>query len=113
MSDDRALRLAQNEGIMRQVNERIEEIAESLGADDTHLYDFICECSRLNCLDRIALTIDEYTHVRELGERFAIMAGHETPDIERVTERNERYWIVEKTGEAGEAARELDPRADE
>ena len=96
---------------MRQVNERIGEIAESLGGDD-HRYDFICECSRLDCVERIALTGAEYAYVREEGERFALVAGHETPDVERVVARYERYWIVEKTGEAGEAAREMDPRLD-
>jgi len=112
MADERALRLAQNEGIMRQVNERIGEIAESLGGDD-HRYDFICECSRLGCVERISLTLDEYGHVRAEGDRFAIVAGHETPEVERVSEKHDHYWIVEKVGVAGEVAREMDPRADD
>lgn len=96
---------------MRQVNERIEEIAQGLGGGDRH-YDFICECSRLDCVERIALTIEEYGHVRAEGERFAIVAGHETPEVERVAEKLDHYWIVEKVGAAGEAAREMDPRSD-
>ena len=111
MADERALRLAQNEGIMRQVNERIEEIAQGLGGGD-HRYDFICECSRLDCVERITLTIEEYGYVREEGERFAVVAGHETPEVERVAEKLDHYWIVEKVGVAGEVARELDPRSD-
>ena len=111
MGDERALRLAQNEGIMRQVNERIDEIAQSLGGPD-HLYEFICECSRLDCVQRISLTIAEYERVREQGDHFALLPGHETLDVERVIERNERFWTVEKTGVAGAAARELDRRTD-
>jgi hypothetical protein len=111
MSDERALRLAQNEGIMRQVNERIGEIAEGLGGGD-HRYDFLCECSQLDCVARISLTLAEYGHVREEGDRFAVLPGHEAPDVESVTERFDEYWIVEKTGLAGEVAREEDPRSE-
>ncbi len=96
---------------MRQVNERIGEIAEDLGGGD-HVYDFICECSRLDCVERIPLTLEQYAHVREEGERFAIADGHETPEVEHVVEKLPGYWIVEKTGVAGEAAREMDPRSD-
>ena len=38
------------------------------------------------------------------------LAAHELPDIEIVVERRERYWIVEKVGEAGEQV-EGDPPA--
>jgi hypothetical protein len=111
MADERALRLAQNEGIMRQVNERIGEIAEGLGGDD-HRYDFLCECSRLDCVQRISLTLAEYGHVREEGDRFAVLAGHEAPEVEDVVEKFDQYWIVEKVGVAGEVAREEDPRSE-
>ena len=96
---------------MRQVNEWIGEIAEDLGGGSHHC-DFICECSRLDCVQRIALTLEEYGHVRDEGERFAIVAGHETPEVEQVIEKLDGYWIVEKVGVAGEAAREMDPRSD-
>ena len=111
MADERALRLAQNEGIMRQVNERIGEIAEGLGGGD-HRYDFLCECSRLDCVARISLTLAEYGHVRAEGDRFAVLAGHEEPEVEHVIEKFEEYWIVEKVGVAGEVAREDDPRSE-
>jgi hypothetical protein len=111
MADERALRLAQNEGIMRQVNERIGEIAEGLGGGD-HRYDFLCECSRLDCVERISLTLAENAHVRAEGDRFAIVAGHEELEVERVIEKFAEYWIVEKVGEAGEVAREEDPRSE-
>jgi hypothetical protein len=111
VADERALRLAQNEGIMREVNERIDDIAQTLGGGD-HRYDFLCECSRLDCVQRIGLTLAEYAHVRDEGERFAILAGHEAPRIERVIEKHDDYWIVEKVGVAGEAARDADPRSE-
>jgi hypothetical protein len=111
MADERALRLAQNEGIMRQVNERIGEIAEGLGGGD-HRYDFLCECSRLDCVQRISMTLPEYEYLRAEGERFAVIAGHEEHEVERVAEKLDDYWIVEKVGVAGEVAREEDPRSE-
>ena len=96
---------------MRQVNERIGEIAEGLGGGD-HRYEFICECSQLDCVERISLTLAEYGHVREEGDRFAIVAGHEELEIEQVIEKFEEYWIVEKVGVAGEVARDADPRSE-
>jgi hypothetical protein len=35
---------------------------------------------------------------------------HVVPDVERVVEKRERYWVVEKLGEAAVAAEELDIR---
>jgi hypothetical protein len=32
------------------------------------------------------------------------------PDVEVVTEKTERYWLVTKIAEAGEIAKEHDPR---
>ena len=36
---------------------------------------------------------------------------HVWPDVENVTERNQRYWVVEKLGEAARVSGELDPRS--
>ena len=33
------------------------------------------------------------------------------PGFDRVTERNDRYWVVEKTGHASELAKRADPRS--
>ena len=35
---------------------------------------------------------------------------HVVPEVERVVEQRERYWVVEKQGEAAEVAEELDIR---
>ena len=41
----------------------------------------------------------------------SIAPGHNLPEIERIIERTEGYWVIEKEGAAGELAEELDPRA--
>ena len=106
---DRAERAAKNEALFRDVNERIEELGdESYRAEPTA---FVCECSDPGCSEVVELTRREYEAVRAHGDRFAIVAGHELPDVERVVGHNARFAVVEKLGRAAEIARALDPRA--
>ena len=49
--------------------------------------------------------------MRRESTRFFVIPGHEDGSVERVIERNERYVVVEKIGEAGEEADDLDPRS--
>ncbi|HZB22618.1 MAG TPA: hypothetical protein VE444_02125 [Gaiellaceae bacterium] len=109
MTDERARRLAENEATMRKVNEVIRESAHAFGAD-VHMYDFLCECSRADCLEMISMNVAEYEAVRRLPERFALRPGHEVPEIEHVTDRNERFVVVEKVGAGRRVAIESDPR---
>lgn len=105
-----AERLARNESFFREVNERIDEVAGSLG-DDDHRYEYVCECSDPTCSRRITLTREEYEHVREHGTRFVLALGHVTAAIDRVVEREAEHVLVEKVGSAADVALELDPRA--
>ena len=108
MSEAREARLAQNEVIFRTVNEAIEQKAIELGGTDD--YEFICECSAAACLDRIALTLQEYEQVRGEGTRFFVAPGHENVAIELVVEKRPNYVVVEKDGTAGIVAADADPR---
>lgn len=49
------------------------------------------------------MTIDEYRAVRSDPRTFAIVDGHEEPDVEHVVERTDRYTVVRK--DPGEPAR--------
>ena len=101
--DSRARRLAQNEAAFRSINERIAEAAEGFLADRPNArHEFLCECSDVDCVRRVALTLAEYEKLRRNDRRFVVAPEHELPEIEVVVERHERYWIVEKVGEAGE-----------
>jgi len=108
--DSREERLARNESIFREVNERVREIAVEHGTDG-HIYAFYCECSNPDCTLRLNLTVAEYEMVRSEGHRFLIAPGHNLPEIERVIMRTENWWVIAKEGEAGELADELDPRS--
>lgn len=103
----REARLAKNEIVFRSVNERIQEMAVNFGGDD---YEFVCECSARDCLERIQLTRREYEHIRAEGTRFFVKPGHEDVLVELVVERRPSYFVVEKDGTAGVVAELADPR---
>jgi hypothetical protein len=108
--DTRQQRVARNEALFRQVNERIEEVNESLGADEPS--DFLCECGDENCTAPVSLTVAEYEAIRSNPTHFVIAHGHEVIDVERVVEQNERFTVVEKfMGEEERIAVETDPRS--
>ena len=48
--------------------------------------------------------------MRAGSDRFLVIPGHLIPDIERVLEELETYWIVEKLGLGSYVADALDPR---
>ena len=102
-------RLAKNESFFRQVNERIRDVAETLGGPEA--YEFLCECSDASCTERIKLTAAEYEAVRAEPTRFVLAPGHAAPGIEQVVAREEDHVVVEKHGLAGRIAARLDPRS--
>jgi hypothetical protein len=102
----RERRLAENENVFRRVNERVEDCA----AMAEERAEFVCECSELDCHERLLLTLRVYEDVRAAPNRFVVRAGHERLGVERVLDQGSGYVIVEKLGEAGEAAAEDDPR---
>ena len=108
MDTERQKRVADNESTFRDVNERIEETHERYGAEGPQ--EFLCECGTTECSERVHLTLAEYEALRANPLRFAIVPGHEIPEVERVVEEHERFTVIEKHGVGGEVARERDPR---
>jgi hypothetical protein len=56
----------------------------------------VCECSDSACTVRVELSNREYRHARAAAQRFLIAPKHNTTGQERVVERHDRYWLVEK-----------------
>jgi hypothetical protein len=106
-----AARGARTQSLFRDVNERVKSINEAFSVAIRH-GDWMCECANDGCAERLALSTVEYEAIRANGKRFAVAVGdtHIFPDIEDVVERTERYWVVEKTGQAGDLAANVDPR---
>ena len=107
--DAREERLAKNEVIFRDLNERIADIAAT--HDDDHLYEFLCECSNVDCTLRLPLTLAFYEDVRKVATRFVVAPGHDLPEIEDVLFRGDGYQIVTKRGDAAVLVEDQDPRS--
>jgi hypothetical protein len=107
MDEAQEKRLAMNEALFRDVNERIREISDSFGQQDA-TYDFLCECSDPACTERVVLTRAEYEDVRSESTRFVVAKGHAMPEIEAVVAQAEDHVIVEKEGAAADVAIHLD-----
>jgi hypothetical protein len=103
----REARLAANEDVFRHVNERIVELTDTWGGE----LDLVCECADIECTQRLFLTLGEYEQLRQNPRHFAVLNGHELPDVEDVVSRNDRYLVVEKHAETHEQVEEADPRS--
>ena len=100
--------MAQNEALFREVNERIEAKAQTLGPDTPQ--HFLCECANPDCTFRLVLPISVYESVRADPRQFVVLPLHYTPEVEELVIREDTHWVVLKTGEAGEYVEHLDPR---
>jgi hypothetical protein len=110
--DAREERLANNEVLFRDINERIAGVAEPQGIPgDDHIYEFFCECSNIGCDLRLPLTLAVYENVRRDATQFIVAPGHEFPEIEIVLSRHDGYEVVRKQGDAAELVAEKDPRS--
>jgi hypothetical protein len=106
---DREERLAVNESLFRETNERLAETSAEWGFATDRL-DLVCECADLDCTERIDIAPREYERARSQPTLFLLEPGHELPEAEEIIETNERYVLVRKRGEAADVAVETDPR---
>ncbi|MGB8004224.1 MAG: hypothetical protein WCF27_08165 [Gaiellaceae bacterium] len=107
MDEAQKKRLAMNEALFRDVNERIREISDTFGQKDA-TYDFLCECSDPSCAEKVVLTPEQYEHVRADSTRFVVAKGHAMPEIESVVAQAADHVVVEKEGTAADIAIHLD-----
>ena len=107
--DERVRRIGLNEAVFRQVNERIEDLADTFGLGGK--LDLICECGNASCTSRIEMDHGEYEHLRSDSQMFAVVSGHEILDVEEIVERHKTYDVVRKTADdAQEVAEATDRR---
>ena len=104
-------RIGLNEAVFREVNERIEQLAEAFDLKTGQL-DLVCECGKSDCVERIGMTHQEYESLRSESHQFAVFPGHVFPDVERVVDKRKGYDIVQKYKGAPERiAERTDPRS--
>jgi hypothetical protein len=109
--ESREARIGLNEAVFREVNERIEGLAETFELG-SHQLDFICECGDGSCVQRIHMSYAEFEKLRSESHQFAVYPGHVAPDVEEVVDRRKGYEIVKKNeGLPKVIAERTDPRA--
>jgi hypothetical protein len=104
-------RIGLNEAVFREVNERIEDLAETFDIADQPL-DLVCECGDATCSERISMSQAEYERLRSDSQLFAVYPGHEETAVERIVDKRAGYDVVRKnTGAPERIAEQTDPRA--
>ena len=110
-SEDRDRRIGANEALFRQVNERMRDLNETF-ATFTNRMDLMCECGATDCTERISMEAQAYEELRSDPTLFAVVPGHEAPDVEYVVEKRGGYDVIRKRdGIPAQIAEETDPRA--
>ena len=101
--DERAIRVAENESLFRQVNEHV--VAGDRRPAES--FEIICECADTGCMDHIRVTTESYERARGQPTDFLLKPGHAKPEFETVIEGDDDFVLVRKTGEAAIVARKL------
>jgi hypothetical protein len=106
----RARRIADNEAVFRDINDRLEAGLRQVPHAPERL-DFVCECGNGDCTASISVTLDEYAAVRRDSRHFLVLPGHVFRETERVIGGTDRYEVVEKFGDVVALTDASDPRA--
>jgi hypothetical protein len=104
MADARVQRIAENEVRFRDINERLRSDLQTVTSESEPLR-FVCECGNASCREGVPLSLEEYQAVRADPMHFAVVPGHEIPDVESVVARHERYFTIEKPEDVSDILR--------
>jgi len=101
-------RLEENEANFRQINERVHEGFKQLNAtaredrqpefriEDDMAVDFFCECSNIECRERIRVKLGDYERIHKDRKEYTVRPGHEILAVEEVVSREPDYIVVRK-----------------
>jgi hypothetical protein len=92
-------RLKENEVIFQQANKGVAEFVQEETDDPNPIISFYCECSNIDCRQRITLKANKYTQLHKNKRQFIALKGHEMPELEKIVHRGPGYVVVEKFGE--------------
>jgi hypothetical protein len=107
---ERERRIGVNEAVFREANERIQDLNPTFATFTDELV-LVCECGDLQCVEKISMTLAHYEELRAESAHFAIVRGHEIPDVEQVIAQREGYDVVRKNdGIPRQIAEATDPR---
>lgn len=92
-------RLINNELKTRAINQRLKKVLEAHTPHEEQKnlqIEFYCECSRADCRERVAMTLEDYEKIHANPAAFAIAPGHEAPTVERIMRKRDNVAVVEK-----------------
>jgi hypothetical protein len=92
----RAERLARNEARWRELNAELERGLSAIERDPDERAAFVCECGRPDCTEIVKLPLEDYQRAHQVDTRFVVLPGHEYPEVERVLEEGNGYFVIEK-----------------
>jgi hypothetical protein len=90
--------MGRDEQYFRALNEQIARDMAGLGF--AGLLPLVCECGDAHCFRLIRASGAEFEEVCATPGRYAIFAGHENVERERLLSANDRFVLVEKLGAA-------------
>ena len=104
------MRVARNNAIFRDANERILASARAHGVSER--LPVICECADPACTTILTVPVADYERVRGNPRWFLDAPGHQASAAGHavVVEENEGFVVVEKVGAAGDIAAALASR---
>lgn len=97
IDDARARHALRAQQLFREVNGEIENVNRGFAAL-TGTYALLCECGRTDCVEMIAVPVEEYRSIRAEDDLFVVVDGHERETLERVVERRRGYTVVRLRG---------------
>lgn len=97
--------MAHDEARFRHANEQIVRALHEFDSSRREL-ELMCECALPDCEEMVSMSRDDYGRMRTHPERFVVAVEHVVGDTERLVERGDDYWLIEKLGVGGEIARE-------
>jgi hypothetical protein len=101
-------RHAINESVHRSANEQ-REARNTQESTPVPVMRYECECHRTDCGHSFYMVIADYEAVRADGARFVVAPDHMAEE-EVLLSTTEAFWVIQKVGEQGKIAADLDPR---
>jgi hypothetical protein len=89
-NEEREVRAARNQALLRIVNEQIKGFGEFVGT-----VSITCECSRIDCVDLLEIEPLAHGAIHESPRTFAVLADHVEAGVDRVVSSHDGYAVVE------------------
>ncbi|HET6849761.1 MAG TPA: hypothetical protein VFH74_12925 [Gaiellales bacterium] len=89
----REQRVVKNEVEFRAYNDRREQMERGTAEGPLP---FVCECGDGQCIRALSATAEEWERAHAREDQFLVLPGHVYPEYERVVERGDRHWVVQK-----------------